>query len=253
MEYSLNSRVSPRFLIKADEIKVDFRDRATIPDLIQKYLNKRILLLPGTEPFDWEEIRRYNMMCHQNFVLCVNSLNDARTAKELEIKFMLSMEATSYWELEGLEELGAEYAYVGIPLFFDLPHSLDFEIKLRAVPTVSYNHILPRENGIFGQWIRPEDVDEYEPFIQVLEFEPCLVKREETLFKVYAEDKKWNTRLDILVEDLGSDAINRLIDPTLVEKRIACRQRCKNGGSCRLCETVLKLANPNLITRHIEK
>ena len=247
MDYCLRSRLSPRYLAKAAEIRVDYRDRRSIPDISHRYPDKTIVLFPGDEEYDWAEIERYDLICKNNFILNVNDIPKALAAKSRNIRFMLNYEATSYWELEGLEKLGSEYAYVGIPLFFDLENTLNFDIKLRAIPTVAYNHALPHSDGICGQWIRPEDVEMYEDYIQVLEFEPCDIQREQTLFKVYAEDKKWNTRLDILVEDLGSNAVNRMIMPELINTRISCRQRCKSGGQCHMCYTALKLANPDFL------
>lgn len=254
MKYCLSSRLSPRYLQKADEIKVDYRDRTTIPDLIKRYKDKTyILLIPSGIDVDWKEIQNYNLMCEENFILNCNDLKNVAEAKSRNIKFMLNTEATSYWELAGLEKLGAYYAYVGIPLFFDLDETLNFNIKLRTVPTVAYNHALPHMDGICGQWIRPEDIETYDPYIETFEFEPCATRREEILFRTYAEAKNWATRLDILVEDLNSPAINRLIDPTLAEKRIRCRQRCaQNSNYCHRCYTALEMANSELMNRVVD-
>ena len=37
MKYSLSSRQSPEYLKKANEIKVQWRDRRIIPDLLENY------------------------------------------------------------------------------------------------------------------------------------------------------------------------------------------------------------------------
>ena len=37
MKFCLRNRQESIYLMKADEIKVDFRDRRSIPDLIEKY------------------------------------------------------------------------------------------------------------------------------------------------------------------------------------------------------------------------
>ena len=255
MKYCLRSRLPARFLRQADEIKVDFRDRATIPDLAHTYPDKTLILFPPTDDstYDWNEITRFDHLANHNLVLNCANIPVANKAKELGLRFFLALEAQSYWDLEGMIKLGAEYAYVGIPLFFDLEHSLDFDIKLRAIPTVAYNHTLPHSDGVCGQWIRPEDVNNYEGYIEVFEFEPCSVQREQTLFKTYALDKHWSTRLDLLVEDLGSPAINRMIPPDLAERRINCRQRCMSGGACHLCWTYFKLANSDLFPEQIKE
>ena len=141
---------------------------------------------------------------------------------------------------------------LGIPLFFDLEPSLNLAIKLRAIPTIAYNHALPHSDGICGQWIRPEDVELYDKYIDILEFEPCDIAREQALFKAYAIDKYWSTRLDLLVRDLNSGAINRMIPPDLAQVRIGCRQRCMRGDACHLCRAYLKLANPDLFVNEIQ-
>lgn len=45
MKFCLRSRQSDMYLQKADEIKVDFRDRNSIPDLADKYPDKTIILV----------------------------------------------------------------------------------------------------------------------------------------------------------------------------------------------------------------
>ena len=253
MQFCLSSRLPMHILRKADEIKVEYRDRKSIPDLIEKYPGKTIILFPTDEDYDWSEISMYSLMCGGNFILNVRSMAQAYGAKAHEIKFMIDTEITSYWDLEGLEAFGVEYAYVGIPLFFDLKNTLNFKTKLRTIPTVAYNHTLPHENGVCGQWIRPEDLYLYEDYIQVIEFEKCLPDREKTLFEIYAEKQKWSTRLDVLVEDLGSNAVNRMIPPELGEARISCQQKCTRGASCHLCHTMLTLADPELLAAYKER
>ena len=54
-------------------------------------------------------------------------------------------------------------------------------------PNIAYYGYIPRENGIIGFWVRPEDVSYYEPYIDVFEFEDCDIKREQALYRVYAE------------------------------------------------------------------
>lgn len=271
MNYCLRSRLSPRYLAQADEIKVDYRDHETIPDLAHRYTKATIVLFPPIpyhklSPEEWNQIVLYNQLCNNNFIINCGSIADAYEAKQRSLRFMLDAYINTEWDLRGMINLGAEYAYVGIPFFFNMPKIEDLpEIKLRAVPTVSYQTGLPHnpEEGVYGKWIRPEDIELYEDYITTIEFEQCLVPREETLFKVY-KSGEWSTRLDVLIEDLGSSALNRAIDPDLIERRINCGQRCMrfptDRRTCHACSTALKLAeedNFKAITaqlkEHIEK
>ncbi len=248
MRYCLRSRLGARYLAKADEIRVDFRDIESIPDVYHRY-KKPIIFFPALEgeEYDWKKLVQFDVLCEHNLIVSCPSIVEAIFAKDNGLKFMLATEATSAWDLRAMEDFGCEYAYVGAPLFFNLPSLTDRTIGIRAIPTVAYNHRLPHTSGVCGQWIRPEDVEAYEDYIDVLEFEFCEVTREQTLFKVYAEDQQWATRLDILVEDLGSPALNRLINPDLIDKRLYCRQRCQLDHSCHACETAMKLASTEFV------
>ena len=253
MNFCLRSRLPFSYLEnkKVKEIRVDYKDLDSIPGVYHKF-NKQIILFPPleNEPYDWNKINQFSAICKNNLIVSCLTLEDANTAKKLNIRFMLAMEAHSGFELQGMEQLGAEYAYVGMPLFFNLPSiKKQYKIKLRAIPTVSYNHHLPHGDSACGQWIRPEDLHRYEDLIDVIEFEFCDIPREETLFKVYAIDEEWNTRLDILIDDLESSALNRFINPTIGEVRMVCGQRCLNGGVCHLCGTILKMAEEETIDK----
>lgn len=61
MKYCLSSRQTAEYLAKADEIKVEYRDRESIIDLSNKYPNKTIILdCHLIEDIDWDKILIYN-------------------------------------------------------------------------------------------------------------------------------------------------------------------------------------------------
>ena len=63
MKFSMSSRQSPEYLQKADEIKVQWRDRRIIPDLSEKYPNATINLTryfqDSNDEIDWKELSNY--------------------------------------------------------------------------------------------------------------------------------------------------------------------------------------------------
>ena len=46
-------------------------------------------------------------------------------------------------------------------------------IKLRAIPNVAYDKFFPRNDGVSGSWIRPEDIEVYSKYYDIFEFEDC--------------------------------------------------------------------------------
>lgn len=86
--------------------------------------------------------------------------------------------------------MGACYVRLDAPLFFDLPNVKKIGIPIRAVPNVAYNDGLDRTDGVCGTWIRPEDLEAYGEYIDAVEFEDSDLKKEQAMYRIYAEDKE---------------------------------------------------------------
>lgn len=93
-------------------------------------------------------------------------------------------------------------------------------------PNVAYDAYIPRENGIYGQWIRPEDVKYYENGIYVLDFEDVDLLKERTLFHIYKEEQQWPGNLNNLLTNFNVNVDNRGLLKNLGEKRSTCGQIC---------------------------
>lgn len=73
MKFCLSNRQNKEYLTKADQIKVQFRDRKSIPDLILDYPGKEIILEnPHSEELDWNELQTWRMLAKDDFVLCLS-------------------------------------------------------------------------------------------------------------------------------------------------------------------------------------
>lgn len=237
------------YLQKADEIKIPYKDRKKIIDFIEKYPNKTIILdMKGNkELIDWDEINRYNIMTHQNFIIALNNLTDIEECKKHSIKFYWNFPVTTFYDLKALKDIGAEYALIDSPLVQDIINASEIGIKLRIVPNIAYYAFIPRENGVCGGWIRPEDLVLYDPYVTTIEFEDCDLKKEQALFRIYMEQKAWPGDLGMIITNLNYPGINRMIPSELTTRRMNCGQSCMNGSYCRLCYRYLNLANPNLL------
>lgn len=241
MKYCLSARQPDNILKKADEIKIELRDFKAIPEYIEKFPNKTLILefvneLP--EDFDWNLIEVYSKKMNGNFYCALSDLSLTPECSLRNIKFYYKYLATSFYELKGLKDLGVSYVLIGVPLIFDLKNVANYNIPIRAIPNIAYEPYLLHQDGICGGWIRPEDVDKYDQYIETFEFyAPKALEKESALYRVYAENKTWPGNLNLLIDYLNFDCNNQLIydEENFAERRMNCKQKCLAGRSCHYC------------------
>lgn len=238
MKYSISSRQEKAYIEKVDEIRVEYRDRNIIYDFIEQYPDKTIMLKVPREDVDWEEIE---VFAKKGDILCsLENIYDCTKCREIGAKYMYTYPVQTYFELQGLKDLGVHQAYIGMPLFFDLPKVKEIGVSLRAVPNVAFEPYIPRLNGFCGQWIRPDDVGLYEEFIDIFEFHTEHLSQERALYRIYAEQHKWPGELHEIITNLGETGIrNGAIYPEIAQVRLTCKQKCQSGHPCTLCERSL--------------
>lgn len=237
------------YLKKADEIKVAYRDRKSIPDLAMDYPEATIILHYKGEGSreDWEEYRRYSILCKENFIVALNDLSYVEDCKYYGLKYYYAYPITSFYDLRAMKKLGCEYALIDAPITHCLEEAAAVGIPLRMVPNVAYYAFIPRDEGVCGGWFRPEDVDAYAPYIQAIEFEDCDQRKEQALYRLYMEEKAWSGDLNMVISNLNYPATNRMIPPRFAEARLTCAQACQQYSHCKLCYRYLNLADPNKI------
>lgn len=224
-----------------------YEDQERIIDYIEEFPDKDFILHIPKEANDlnWKLYKTYAEKA--SFTLCIDNLNLANECYMQGIDFYWAYPVFTYYELRSLLTLKPRYITLGAPLSFDLDKVKQIcgpiGPSIRLCPNLAYDAYIPRPNGIYGTWIRPEDTKYYEEYISVFDFEAEDLKREATLLRIYKKEKTWPGNLNLLITNLGVNIDNRSIDEELGQRRMNCGQRCMNGSSCRLCETCFKLGN----------
>lgn len=256
MKFSLSSRQSDEYLAKADEIKVQYRDRNIIPEFIEKYpnaiINLRRFWQDQEEPIDWTQINMYHVLAQGRFILGLSSIDEIKTAKEKGYAYYYTAPAYTFQQLNDYKNLGVCFVQLGAPLFFQMEKVKRIGVPVRHVANMAYSTSeFEHDDGVIGTWIRPEDVATYEPYIDTIEFFGNKTQ-EQTLYRLYAEQHTWSGELGLVVPDLNYICTNRMVPPTLAEARLNCGQRCMETGMCHLCYRTMDLANPTLLRPVLE-
>lgn len=254
MQLSVSIRLPAKYIEMADEIRVEANDIVfsdKLHNIIINYPEKTICCVI---PFDLigEELNIIKAFNEEgcNFICAVSTLNHAMFCKENNIRFYFNHYITSYYEMQAALDLGAEYIIPGASLFFDLPKLKDKGVAVRAIPNVAYMDGFKRENGIVGSWIRPQDLELYDNYIDIIEFKDCNdIEKEKLLIKIYFEDKEWLGQLRDLITNFDYQGFCGLISSDLAKRRIKCKQRCQENGICHYCKSSCDMATEDFMNK----
>lgn len=257
MKYSLSSRQSAEYLQKADEIKVEWRDRNIIPDLFEKYPNATVNLTryfyDSDNEIDWKQIETFHILGQGRLYLGLTLIEEMAEARRREYNFYYMAAVRTFQELRDLMAAGVCRIRLGAPLFFQMDKVQRVcSLPIHAIANLASNDAMfERPEGVCGLWIRPEDVETYEPYVSVIEFIGNR-SQEQALYRIYAEQHAWSGELGMVIRDLNYPCTNRMIPPTLAKTRLTCGQRCQETGNCHLCYRMFDLANPDLLRKYLE-
>lgn len=252
MKYCVSGRQPLSTLRQADEIKMKFEDIDRIIDYIKDFPEKTIIyqIPKNTVNVDWKLLEAYATQI--TLVVALEDLRLIPKCVEHNLKYYWAYPITSYYELKGILDLNPYYIFLGAPLCFDLEkvHNMSNAL-IRVCPNVAYDNYIPRKDGICGQFIRPEDVPAYEPYVNSFEFITDELDKERTLLKIYKDDHTWPGNLNMLITNLKVNVDNRAIPDEFGPIRVRCGQRCMQHGSCHYCYTAIKFAE-KLREKHYE-
>lgn len=257
MKFMVSCRQPLVFLKNAEEIRVDYIDIERLADFITNdWVSSAeiVIYLPKDQIINWNLINIYKDTL--KIIIAVEETSMIKTVHSYGYKVFWSYPASSFWELQGLLDLGVDQILLDAPICFELAkvkRMCGNRVELRMVVNKCMNEYMQRRNGICGPYVRPEDIEIYSDFIDHFEFDTDnSLQKEYTLYKVYAQDKQWPGNLNLLLTYLNADVDNRGFEVVPVDdedekffahRRINCGQVCQAGGNCNLCLSTFRLIN----------
>ncbi len=248
MKYCLNALQDDKYLQQADEIILPYRGIQMFDRLVERYPNKDIVLSISAQEandIDWDDLKSKQILSQGHLILCLARWADMVKAKELKILFFYGFSITTFWDAKALVDLGVCYLRITAPLFFQMDLVKKLGVPIRAIANQCYTGGLEHEEMYAGTWIRPEDVELYEPYVAVIEFDISSNEEERALFRIYSEKHEWAGSMSYIFKQYPNDTtINRLLASDKVASRLTCGQRCQMPGyHCHLCATLFHMAS----------
>lgn len=268
MKFCLNYRKAHESLMnKADELNITYNKKdTTLVDFLELYMGKRInIKIENLEDFkNTNEIEKIIAIQKKypevNLALKLNDLDEdfISLLKKENIKFFMNTFVNNWDVFCGLIELGVCDIYLVENMCFELDKCSEIahnkNINIRVFPNVAQSAW--KESCVIKKFfIRPEDIIQYEPYVDTIEFLGN-IEKENVLLEIYKDNKEWFGPLYELISGLDQDIDSRYIIPLFAENRIKCGKRCLKGANCNMCNTIVELSKTlkdrNLIVTNVK-
>lgn len=253
MKYCLDFKLNLPYMDKIDEFAIRYEDqKKELLTFLETYPNHKINI-EVTQDIDEKQLDFFNTLYMQFPLIClkVNRGVGYHSVYELlrdkaTIPFFYDTRVDDWDTLRGLSRLGVSEMYICGDLGFELDEVSKYlherNIKIRAFPNVCQSAWTYDMEFLRSFFIRPEDVDIYDKYIDVFEFFGN-EEAQKTIFKAYAIDKQWYGKLEELIIGFKGDMDSRYIFPLFADKRAVCKKKCVKGGKCNICGRLEELAS----------
>ena len=163
------------------------------------------------------------------------------------IPFFYAKVATKVEDVYVQMKMGATEVYIAEELGFRLKELQYFReeygIEFRVYPNIAQSVNKTIIDGMTRFWIRPEDTEIYEPYIDTFEILGGVNElRASVIYEIYKQ-QQWLGNLNDVILDFDTPIVNnRGLNPHFAEVRLNCGKKCLLG-KCNLCEQMGNLAN----------
>lgn len=255
MDYCINYAKDSTVLDLANEIIIDKRNDL---DVIMKYIEEhpyqRVIIDVEEDLELFESLLKIITDDNNKYSFSIRLKRYTKEIGEIlnqydenisKIKFFFEIFVRDWDMLQGLLNLGVSDVYIVENLCFSIDKVAEIVhshgAKVRVFPNIAQSSWI-NTDAIKKFFIRPEDIDTYEEYVDICEFFGDLNRVNET-FLVYKNKKKWKGFLNEIIVDLNnSDIDNRFILRTFGQRRVKCNKRCMYNGTCNLCEIMYELS-----------
>ena len=252
MKYCVNYHKDFRHLDKIDEIIIKFENQTQkqlIDFLETMRAEVRVIVKLEENSLNIDkatEIFANAKVIHSNFSVALSGPDAAFTdrLKEKEIPFFYSTFVDKWDVLMSFLSVGVSDVYIVNELGFDLKDvskvCKEYNAQIRVFPNVAQlSSRVGKMNKLKSFFIRPDDIEHYEPYVDVCEFFGP-IDRQSVLYEIYT-DKKWIGDLRELIIGLKEPLKSKYLMPCFGEERLNCRKKCYQN-KCIICDKVLTIA-----------
>ncbi len=233
---------------------------STLPAFIEKHAKEKwvwidVSHLTPIEEVDnlqlllniWSKYKEYNI----GFILNIATSSPTLIFEFMKAgaRYMFSNIVDDWDTLSHMIALGVRCIIVGNALGFELDKVAEvlhkYWILVWVYPNIAQSTCSTTPD-MKKFWIRPEDLKEYEPYVDVVKMaypkgEP---KKQIPYLNIYRHGAADGALNDFIIGWRNKDipVISYKLPETLTKQRIKCGKRCLKGSKCKACEGLLQIA-----------
>lgn len=246
MLYSLNTRLKK---LMPDEIKCQINRLGDIFDLIKENPDIRCNIqytnMGELSEKKLDEQIDFIKEVAKDYTIAVINFQDLRKLKAKGYNVYLDLPVSDWETFNNLKNIGVSDIYIDGALGFQMEKigKAKGKIKIRVTPHMSPNAQWSSSDNENSFYIRPEDIDNYSKYVDILDFRDNSKDAEETLFNIYKR-KIFPFDLNNLIRQLNLPTNNIYIANSFCSNRLNCGQRCQEPDiSCHLCRNAILISN----------
>lgn len=252
MKSCIEWRKGFKYLPQIDEFNIDYRNKeAKLLKFLQQYAKSQRVNIRLPLDFTQNDIelletlyqdRKYNIAV----ILPQRDNYYSKHLKEHNTPFYFSTPCWDWDEFIGDINFGVSDIFISGMLGFELNKvskiAKQNNIQIRCFANIAQSR---RENTdrFKNFYIRPEDVDFYNQYIDIIEFFNSS-DQQNVLYQIYFKDKEWNGNLREIIKGLDIDINNYyILGSEFARRRSECGKRCLKNERCSLCDRLSDLAH----------
>lgn len=238
---------STRLNLNPDEIRIASNQLGRIIEYFKANPNTRVCVqhnLKDSIDTVEKELKKLSYIT-TNYTVAAETFYHLRELLHRGIPAYLDFPVADWEMFDNLVNIGITDILIDGPLGFQMDqiNKRKGNIKIRVRPHASVNASLSFASNEDTFFIRPEDVDTYSAFVDILEITGEDSEKEETIFNIYKR-KSFNQSLSFLIKQLNISVANPYLTSEFAKNRLNCGQVCKRcPGRCQKCKTLIDITN----------
>lgn len=240
-------RKSFKNLPEIDQFNIDYRNKEIkLLNFLNQYAQTQRVNIRLPEGTTEDDIELLEAAADKGFNIAIILPGTKYTErlKDKNIKFYFEEACYTWDDLQRQINLGVSDVFISGQLGFEIKQVSEMvgNIQIRCYANICQPNIFG-EDGFKSFYIRPEDVDFYSKYVDIIEFFNS-VKNQQVLYDVYFKTKEWNGKLREIIKGMTSDINNYyILGSEFARRRSECGKKCLKGNRCQLCDRLTELAN----------